>query len=80
MAEPVDKFEFRRSNNKYPWQEWLDGRIWKATLGEDFHITPESFKASVYNAAQARGKKARCAIEGDSVIFQAILRDENGAP
>jgi hypothetical protein len=77
MAEKIESYEFGRGRGKYPWEEWLDGNVWKATAGEDFDISAENFKASVYAAATKKRLKARVAVTEDgNVVWQAFPRDE----
>ena len=63
---------------KYPWTEWLDGRIWKLAQGSDFDCTISSFRVMVHKAARARDLKVRTVFDGDeAIIVQAY--SVNGA-
>lgn len=71
MAKKVQDFDFSRSGSrptKYPWEEWLDGSIWRLEKGEDFDVDTESFRSSVGTAADRLGKVARTAVPEDGVV------------
>jgi hypothetical protein len=44
---------------KYPWDEWLDGRVWELTPGEDFAAKPSTFRANAQLQAKKRGGSVR---------------------
>lgn len=58
----------RNKRNKYPWDEWLDGKTWELRKGRDYESTLESFRAGAWRAANQRGKKVKT----------RILRDDDG--
>ena len=63
---------------KYPWGEWLDGRVWRLTRGFDFDCTIQSFRVMVHKSARDRGMKVRTVFDGeDAIVVQAY--SENGA-
>ena len=63
----------RRTNGqRYPWEQWLDGQIWELTRGEDFSSKPETFRRSVYLAAERIDKKVLTRVMGDRLVVQAI--------
>lgn len=61
----------KHGNAKYPWDEWLDGRIWKLEEEEDFQVAPESMRAIAYHAARVKGLKIRVQIDNECVYIQA---------
>lgn len=72
MMEVLREFEFAKGAAKYPWREWLDGKIRKATRGVDFTVTTATFYQALRGYAR-RHKLDVCArVEGDSVIFQLL--------
>lgn len=72
MAEVLENFEFSHgSKAKYPWHQWLDGRIWKLTKGIDFDVSPSSFSVSAHQRANREGKKLRTSTSGDSITIQS---------
>lgn len=74
MAKVLESFEFKRAGReaKYPWKEWLDGRVWQIERGEDFGPTAERMRIMVSRTAERFGVKVRTSVSGDTVIFQAI--------
>lgn len=40
--------------DQYPWDEWLDGRVWKLVQGTDFHASATAMRTYVYRAAKTR--------------------------
>ena len=71
MARTIDAFPHRRATAKYPWDEWLDGRIWELKRGEDFQSL-HSVRSSAYVRARDRGLWARVRIvDEDTVVIQA---------
>lgn len=79
MCEVLDKFEFRgrgeagsHALEKYPWGEWMDGKIRRLTKGKDFDLTVENMMAQVRQTARKRDMRIRANREGnDSFVFQA---------
>ena len=72
MSEVVEDVLWQdRMPGKYPWNEWLDGRSWKLTKGEDFHIQPESFRATISVTAKRRGLKVRTKAFDGGMFVQA---------
>ena len=65
------------STEKYPWDTWLDGQIWRLERGKDFSSTKAvSIRGSAYQAAAYRGKKLRTQLISDDVlIVQATERN-----
>ena len=45
------------AGRKYPWEEWLDGRVWELTAGKDFDVTIESFRSTAIGKAGDLGGK-----------------------
>lgn len=61
MAKTVEKMPTVRRGRpeKYPYKDWFNGRNWALTEGEDFTVTPESFKAAIYARKTALGFEVR---------------------
>ena len=62
MAEVVEEFDDWHSNypDGYPWDEWLDGRIWKLTLEDMRHCsTFDDLARYIHRKARSRGLVAR---------------------
>lgn len=59
MAETIRRHEFVARNAKYPWNDWLDGRIWRLTQGKDFRTSISNLVCAAYPAARKRGGRVR---------------------
>jgi hypothetical protein len=82
MARVLTAYKFRTvgSHRKrlYPWDEWTDGRTWKATSGKDFATPAESFRTTLHSHARRNGLAVRSEVivEGSGptrrthVVFQ----------
>lgn len=79
MAEKLDNYQFSRHPHasKYPWDEWLDGSVWKLTKGEDFDVEPDSMTVTIYTTAKKRGHKVRTSKGPDFVVLQAYQPDDS---
>jgi hypothetical protein len=69
MAEVLDAFPERERVGRYPWDDWLNGQIWKLKRGEDFMCKVGSFRNYAY--ARAAGRRLALYIDGDYVYLQA---------
>lgn len=81
MAEVVKKYDFppTRNRNKYPWSEWLDGRIWALKQGEDFEVNPTNFASSAKSYVERHTNEyagVNVNIEDNTVVLQAVLNSE----
>jgi hypothetical protein len=76
MAKKVDH-KWRARNQKYNWDDWLDGGTWELRHGEDYDCHINVFRNLLWTACKKRGLKARTqAIEG-GIRIQA-RRPESG--
>lgn len=55
----------------YPWSQWLNGRIWELTQGEDFDVSSQDFQAICHRRAKARGQRVRTRCVGNKVWLQS---------
>lgn len=55
MAERVEGATEPRRRRWYPWQEWTDGKVWRAKEGEDFSCSPASFQTALHLRARQQG-------------------------
>lgn len=83
MATVVKQFDgwIRGGNtNKYPWEQWTDGRVWVVTRGEDFTAAIGSFAMSCYQRAHRDGRRVRIRKNEDegTVHFQFYDAKQNG--
>ena len=69
MAERLKSFDFTaqsaitsawsKGRNRYPWNEWFDGDIWKITAGEDFDTSPLMMERIIRTRASNPKNKAK---------------------
>lgn len=58
MAEIINEAPFAwptPSGHSYPWDEWLNGNLWRLQQGVDFAEGVAVIRRKAYNAAKARG-------------------------
>lgn len=66
MAHIVDHFRFvDTSKDKYPWDDWFDGRIWCLVRGVDFDTECRLFRSAITSKAKARRVKVRTSVKTD---------------
>jgi hypothetical protein len=58
MATTLETFP-RLATQMYPWDEWLDGRVWQLTRGEDYKSKTSTFMANARLQAKRRGGTLR---------------------
>ena len=78
MAEILDDHEFTGRGGfarKYPYDQWLNGKVWKLLEGTDYKCSLGSMRACVSAAAKRRGLVARTNVilKGKGLFIQAIL-------
>jgi hypothetical protein len=79
MAEKLESFDFGGHGGRratYPWGEWLDGSIWKLTLGVDFSGSLNSFRNNIYVTARRKGRGVRLRIVEGAIVLQAFERKQ----
>lgn len=54
MAEIVNELPFgwHKTNNNYPWEQWLDGQAWRLVQGEDFTDSARTMQRLAYGAGR----------------------------
>lgn len=74
MAEVVDAMPRARigSPSVYPWNEWMDGRVWKLKSGTDFKCSPRSIAMMASTRSRTRGGTAITRVDGDHVYIQFV--------
>ena len=88
MAERLRSFDFTaqsaitsaesKGRNRYPWDDWFDGDIWKITRGEDFDAEPLMMERIIRTRASNKNHRAKVtlrhlpALNGDapSIVLQ----------
>lgn len=75
MAERLESFTFKHGGGKdaYPWDEWMDGTVWKLVRGEDFDCPARTFQTRAHMAARHRGdiKFRTNTIDENTIVIQA---------
>lgn len=66
------------NEEKYPYDEWFDGSVWKLVQYEDFFVSPRSMQSAIYQSARKRNLKVKTHIPvtADSIYIQVIQNDE----
>ncbi len=72
MATTLESYDFKVTRGKYPWEEWLDGSIWRLSKGEDFQCEPATFRSSAISKAKRLGINLKSSVAGDQVVIQAV--------
>lgn len=81
MAKQLKSFDFApfHKNTKYPWHEWTDGKIWRASKNADFKIAPISFVQSLKNRAKLLDLNLNFAVVESDVVFQFVKPKANAS-
>ena len=64
------------TEEKYNYDEWFDGSIWKLKQYEDFFIHPGSMRSALYMAARRKGKVIKTHVPStqDCIFVQAVKK------
>ncbi len=80
MAEVMEEFPAvtrAGRTSKYPYSEWLDGRVWRILEGQDFEGEVGNFTQGLRSAAATRGLYVQTAvIEGGVAVVARPLTPE----
>lgn len=76
MARRLNKNLNRQQ--RYPWDQWLDGATWEIQQGEDFNVEMESMRVQIHNAARTHGFRATTSVKGDKIEFQVHRKPNPG--
>jgi hypothetical protein len=68
--EKLDAFPVHPTQSRYPWDQLLDGSVWKVNPGTDFGGKPKSFVHSARAQARRRGGTVRTRLIEDDVVLQ----------
>jgi hypothetical protein len=80
VAEVLEAFPEPARRSRYPWDEWLDGRVWRLRQGQDFEANPKTIRSRLQQNARKRGGRARTLEqhEGETVYVIVQFRRPNG--
>jgi hypothetical protein len=62
MPQVLDTFPARPGHTRHPWSQWLDGRVWQLTPGDDFEAKIATIKQSAKSQALRRGGDVRMSV------------------
>lgn len=72
-AKVLAEFPDQKRRSKYPWEEWLDGRVFLLRKGEQYNTGTETMRAVASSAAKKAGKKLRSKITKDEDGCEALV-------
>jgi hypothetical protein len=72
MAKTATRWQGRGST-KYPWDEWLDGRMWILEPGVDFDGNVHNMRNAAYFVAKYRNLRVRVATPADGTVHVQCL-------
>jgi hypothetical protein len=83
MARELSTFPKRRPpGQRYPWDEWTNGRPWEIMRGEDYDISTENMRTNLHMRASSMGRKVKTqkvnGQQGEGLVFQ-FLPEQGGA-
>lgn len=75
MATELSTFPKRRPpGQRYPWDEWTNGRPWQIMRGEDYDISTENMRTNLHMRASSIGRTVKTQKitddQGEGLIFQ----------
>lgn len=73
MARVVDETLHVRRKGRYDWENWLDGRTWLLTEGEDYD-KKSNVVAVAHSAGRARNVQVVTRSTADGVLLRAFPR------
>ena len=73
MAKKLTKFpDPVPAESDYPWDDWLNGKIWRLTKGVDFDCLAASLRGGAHAQCRRRGLTLRATVRGDVVVLWAV--------
>jgi hypothetical protein len=65
------------ADEKYPYEEWFDGSVWRLKMYEDFFVHPKSMQSAIYQSARRKNLKVKTHIPTtcDAIYLQVIKDD-----
>lgn len=74
MATRLESFPSSCNKEKYNYDLWLDGSVWRLDKGSDFNLSPQAFRSMLWRAAYNRGLTIKTRIDHDSVIVKVTKK------
>ena len=78
MAKTLSEFPSDHTGGRpemYPWDQWLDGRPWLLTNGEDYKTTTKQFRNAAEAAARRKGLWIRGQVQKNGIVIQAYEKE-----
>lgn len=77
MAEVLHGVDLRKTARirRYPWTEWLDGKVRRLHKGKDFFCAMETLQNAFYARCSKAGKRGITRIESESTILVQAVND-----
>lgn len=71
MAERIEGnvYAIFSARGRYPWDEWLEGSVWRLHGGEDFFIDVRNMQKMAGAAARMRNGRCRTLIEDNKNLL-----------
>lgn len=82
MARPVERIPVKgqkKAQPSYPWNEWLDGRVWELRPNHDFSCSTTKMKEIIFKEASRRGDLVDAKIRNGRVYMQKTGYTRSGA-
>jgi hypothetical protein len=73
MAKPLDEWPTLEREQRFPWSEWLDGRPWQLTRGEDYDSRAKTIIANARSQAKKRGGTVRTRTLNEGTEREAVV-------
>lgn len=65
------------NEEKYPYDEWFDGSVWKLKMYEDFFVHPGSMRSALYHAARKRDLKVKVHMPTtEDALYVQVVNDD----
>jgi hypothetical protein len=66
-----------QTEEKYSYDEWFDGSVWKLKMYEDFFVHPKSMQSALYQAARKRNIKVKVHVPTTTdCLYLQVVEDE----
>jgi hypothetical protein len=59
MAVELEQFPSGARATKYPWEQWMNGSVWKLRRGEDYEATTRSMRTFAHTKASSADMKVK---------------------
>lgn len=76
MSRIIEDYQPKKGGRRdtYPWTEWLDGRTYMLSRGEDFKCTLKAMRIHIYRMAKRRGVKVSVHFQDKNTIVLEVVK------